>query len=400
MRNSRWFFLGIATVSQTALATIHLGIPTLIPLIQAELALNLTEVGMLVSSVNIGVVATVLWAGRAADRFGERRIIGYGTIAGGAIVLMVHFAESFVSLLPVFLLLGAPMATGTPAGSKAVAGWFPQKERATAMGIRQTGVPLGGTIAALVLPSLGLAFGWQYALSAIGLVAIATGVSVLVLYREPEHLPAARGSARIGSVRAIMQRKDLWAVTFYAAIMAGSQWCYLSYIELYLTEDILLSLILAATLLAVGQICGAAGRIVFGLVSDRLFLGRRRPVMILLGFAAIAMAVMMAFLLPDTPAWVVFVVVSLLGLGTMSWQGLYLTLIAEIAGTRMAGVAIGMTNTVTFFGIVVLPPVFGFIADQTESYRMAWFAMATIMVLPLVVLATIRESKQTGESPG
>jgi ACS family hexuronate transporter-like MFS transporter len=394
IRKSRWFYLGIATVSQTALATIHLGIPALIPLIQAELTLNLTEVGMLVSAVNIGVVVTVLSAGRAADRFGERVIIGYGTIAGGAIVMMVHIAGSFAALLPVFLLLGVPMATGTPAGSKAVAGWFPQKERGTAMGIRQTGIPVGGAIAALVLPSLGLAFGWRFALSAIGFVTIATGVSVLLLYKEPERFPVSRDSARVGSVRDIMWRKDIWAVTFYAAIMAGGQWCYLSYIELYLTEDISLSLILAASLLAVGQISGALGRIVFGLVSDRLFLGRRKPVMMLLGIVGIAMTVLMAFLLPDTPIWVVFVVVCLLGLGTMSWQGLYLTLVSEIAGTRMAGVAIGMTNTVTFFGIVVLPPIFGFIADRTESYQMAWFAMAMIILLPLVFLSTVRESKE------
>jgi len=391
IRYSRWFYLGIATVSQTALATIHLGIPTLIPLIQAELALNLTEVGILVSIVNIGVVLSVLWAGRAADRFGERVIIGYGTVAGGAIVMMVHVAESFVTLLPVFLLLGVPMATGTPAGSKAVAGWFPHRERGTAMGIRQTGIPVGGTIAALVLPSLGLAFGWRFALSSVGVVTIATGIAVLVLYKEPEQPPVARGTDRIFGVRDMIRHKDIWAVTFYAAIMAGSQWCYLSYIELYLTEDIFLSLILAATLLAAGQICGAVGRIVFGLVSDRLFLGRRKPVLMLLGFLGIAMAVLMAFLLPDTPVWVVFVTVSFLGLGTMSWQGLYLTLISEIVGTRMAGVAIGMTNTVTFFGIVVLPPIFGFIADRTESYQMAWLALAIAIALPLFLVARIRE---------
>ena len=392
LRDSRWFYLGIATLSQTALATIHLGIPTLIPLIQAELALNLTEVGMLVSSVNIGVVATVLWAGRAADRFGERLVIGYGTIAGGTMVLMVNFSESFVSLLPVFFLIGAPMATGTPAGSKAVAGWFPQKERGTAMGIRQTGVPVGGTIAALVLPSLGLAFGWRFALSATGLVTIAMGISVLLLYKQPEHLSVSRGSALIGGARDIIRRKDIWAVTLYAAIMAGCQWCYLSYIELYLTEDILLSLILAATLLAAGQISGAVGRIVFGLVSDRLFLGRRKPVMILLGIVGIAMAILMAFLRPETPAWFIFVVVCFLGLGTMSWQGLYLTLVSEIVGSRMAGVAVGMTNTVTFFGIVVLPPVFGFIADRSESYQMAWLALAAVIVLPLVLLSRVKES--------
>ena len=52
----------------------------------------------------------------------------------------------------------------------------------------------------------------------------------------------------------------------------------------------------------------------------------------------------------------VAVVVSLLGLGTMSWQGLYLALVSKIVGPGVAGVAIGMTNTVAFAGVVILPP--------------------------------------------
>ena len=387
----RWFYLAIATLAQTALATIHMGIPTVVPLIQEELGLSLTEVGILISMVNVGVVAAVLAAGKAADRYGERRIIGYGTASCGVLVLAVHLTDGFLGLLVVFLLLGVPVATGTPAGSKAVAGWFPDRERGTAMGIRQTGIPVGGTIGALALPALGLAFGWRWALSLVGVVTIVTGVLVLLCYREPDRPRVAGAAAPAGGLKEIVHRTDIWAVTIYAAVLAGCQWCYVSYIELYLTEDMFYRLVFAAQLLAVGQIFAGAGRIGFGIVSDRLFFGRRVPVLVMLGVLGAGAGLATAFLSPGMPAWLVAVVVSLLGLGTMSWQGLYLALVSKIVGPGVAGVAIGMTNTVVFVGVVVLPPIFGFIADQTQSYEMAWTAMAVAIALPLPFLWNVRE---------
>ena len=383
-KSDRWFYLGIATLSQVILATIHLGIPAILPLIQTEFRLSLTEVGVLVSLVNIGVVATAIWAGKAADRFGERPIIGYGTIAGGLIIMMVYFTSSIFSLVPVLLLLGVPFGSATPAGSKAVAGWFEQRERGTAMSIRQTGVPVGGTIAALVLPSLGLAYGWRFALSSVGVLAIGVGIAVLKFYKEPAHQPVHQDAGTIGGIKDIVRRKDIWVVTLYAAILGGSQWCYLSYIELYLTEDINFPLVLAAALLAGGQMLGAIGRIVSGLFSDRFFLGERKPVLVMLGLLAIVLALVTVFLSPGTPRWTVAVIVAFLGFATMSWQGLYLALISEIVGARMAGQAIGLTNTVVFFGIVCLPPVFGTIADYTASYQMAWGWLALVIAVPLI----------------
>ena len=387
----RWFFLFIATLSQTAMSTIHMGIPTIVPLIQVELGLNLTEVGILVSMINVGVVAAVLGMGKAADRYGERRIIGYGTAACGLLVLTVHVAGSFVALLVVFLLLGIPVATSTPAGSKAVAGWFPDRERGMAMGVRQTGIPAGGTIGALTLPAMGLILGWRWALSLVGVVTIAAGLLVLVCYKEPAQPHAVSSAAPAGGLKDIVRRSEIWAAAFYAAVLAGCQWCYISYIELFLTENIFYPLVFAAHLLAVGQACGGTGRIVFGITSDRLFLGRRVPALVMLGVLGTAAGVATALLSPGMPAWLVAVVVSLLGLGTMSWQGLYLALVARIAGTGVAGVAIGLTNTVAFVGVVLLPPIFGAIADYTHSYETAWIAMAVAIALPLPFLWRVRE---------
>lgn len=378
-------------MSQTAMSTIHMGIPTLVPLIQEEFGLNLTEVGVLVSMINVGVVAAVLGMGKAADRYGERRVIGYGTAACGLLVLTVHLAGGFAGLLVVFLLLGVPVATSTPAGSKAVAGWFPDRERGTAMGVRQTGIPLGGTIGALTLPAMGLAVGWRWALSLVGVVTIAAGAMVLVVYKEPDRPRPAGGPGSVTGLRDIVRRGDIRAAAFYAAVLSGCQWCYISYIELYLTEDILFPLVFAAQLLAVGQFFGGSGRIIFGIVSDRIFFGRRAPVLVMLAVVGTCAGIATAFLSQGMPAWSVAVVVTFLGLGTMSWQGLYLALVSQIVGPGVAGAAIGMTNTVAFVGVVVLPPIFGFIADYTHSYQIAWIAMAIAIALPLPFLWKIRE---------
>ena len=387
----RWFYLAIATLSQTALATVHMGIPILVPLIQKEFGLNLTEVGILVSMINVGVVAAVLAAGKAADRYGERRIIGYGNASCGVLVLAVHLTDGFLGLLVVFLLLGIPVATGTPAGTKAVAGWFPDRERGTAMGIRQTGIPVGGTIAALTLPSLSLVYGWRLALSLVGAATVATGILVLLCYKEPERPRVAAGTAPSVGLRELVRRGDVWAGAFYAAVLSGCQWCYISYIELYLTHDVLFSLVFAAALLAVGQACGGVGRIGFGVVSDRVFYGRRVPVLVMLALLGAAAGIATAFVSPGMPPWLVAAVVSLLGLGTMSWQGLYLALVSKIVGPGVAGVAIGMTNTVAFAGVVMLPPIFGLIADQTQSYEVAWVTMAIAIALPIPFLLRVRE---------
>ena len=387
----RWFYLFIATLSQTAMSTIHMGLPTVVPLIQAELGLNLTEVGVLVSMINVGVVAAVLGMGKAADRYGERRIIGYGTAACGLLVLTVHFAGSFIALLVVFLLLGVPVATSTPAGSKAVAGWFPDRERGMAMGVRQTGIPAGGTIGALTLPAMGLVFGWRWALSLVGVVTIAAGLLVLVCYKEPARPPGgerrrSRGRAEghcpaLGDLGRRVLRRG-----------AGRVPVVLHQLHRALPDrEHVLPAGVRRPPAGGGQACGGTGRIVFGIASDRLFFGRRVPVLVMLGVLGTVAGVATALLSPGLPPWLVAVVVSLLGFGTMSWQGLYLALVAKIAGTRVAGVAIGLTNTVAFVGVVLLPPVFGAIADYTHSYQTAWIAMAVAIALPLPFLWRVRE---------
>ncbi len=373
------------------MSLIHLGIPALVPFIQHELRLSRTEVGFISSVLNGGVACAAIAAGKAADRIGERLIMAYGAIGIGLFAIGLNWTANYGALLFVLLLIGLAAATSTPAGSKAVVGWFSGTERATAMGIRQTGIPLGGAIAALSLPSLALGFGWRLALTCAGVIAIAMGFAALRLYEEPSGANLLGSKKAMAGIKDLLRMREIWAVLLYVFTLSGAQWCYLTYIELYLTQTLQFPIRAAAALLAIGQIFGTGGRIGWGVVSDRLMGGRRKPGLLLVGFLATLMTLGVSLFSANTPFVLVAALVALFGLTIMGWNGLYLALISELVGTRVAGLSIGLSNTGAFLGIVVLPPLFGFLVDHTGSYRLAWMALAAMVLIALSALPSIHE---------
>jgi ACS family hexuronate transporter-like MFS transporter len=389
----RWFVLGIVTLAQVGVALIHLGVPALIPFIQQDLKLSRTEVGLISSVLNGAVVMFAIAAGKGVDYFGERWVIAAGAMLSGVVMIAMPWVVSFAAFLAVLIFIGFATASCTPAGTKAVTAWFPARERGTAMSVRQTSVPLGGTLSALMLPSLALLYGWRNALCAAGLVALAIGVAVLALYRGPlegSQRPAVGPRANLIH---LLRRKDIRAGLVYPFVLSGGQWCYLTYIELYLTEVVGLSIARAATLLALGQVSGTFARVFWGVLSDRLFYGRRKPVLFWVGILAFVSTAATGLFSAQTPWWFIWATIALLGATVMGWNGIYLTLASESAGLNVAGLAVGLSSTFAFLGIVVFPPIFGYLVDAGFSYRFAWAALAAITLIPVILLQWVHEDR-------
>lgn len=389
----RWFFLGLATLSQVSVAVIRMGIPALMPFIKNELNLSHIKVGLITSVLNGGAAAAGIPGGMAADRWGERMVIGYGTIASGIVIIGINGVSSFPTLLLLLLLTGFATTTSVPAGGRAVAGWFQEKDRGTAMGVRQMGIPLGGAISAFALPSLAVSFDWRFALALSGVIAIGIGFIALRLYEEPPTSVHGRMSSQAVGLKSLLTQNNMYPVLLYAIIFSVAQWSYLTYLMLYLTETLLLPITLAANLLALGQMCGAGGRIGWGLLSDRLFGGKRKPALFLIGVFAILVTVWTSFFSPQTPFWQLSIAVAFMGLTLQGWNGLTHTLASEVAGTQMAGRAVGLINTIGFLGVIFVTPVFGLLVDWGGSYRLAWLALACLVLVALSGLSLLREKR-------
>ncbi len=257
------------------------------------------------------------------------------------------------------------------------------------MGVRQTGIPIGGALAALILPSVAMAADWRTALSLAGAVAVVLGAAFAFLYREPPSESLYTSAQESSGLFGLLRRKEVGALTLFSFTFGGAQWCFLTYISLYLTDTLGASVLLAGTVLGVAQMAGAGGRIIWGMVSDRVFHGTRVPVLLVISLVAILATVAMALSSAQTPFVVVAGLAAMLGFTLQGWNGLPHVLGPELAGPRAAGLAVGLINSAGFVGVIVFPPIFGFLVDATGSYRAAWMALIVLAVAGISVLPVV-----------
>lgn len=392
----RFVVLALIMGVQTATNLGALGLPSLAPLIRADLGLTRQEAGSFISAFYVGGVLTSLPAGWLADRVGVRWTLlgGQALVAAGFLAMVV--APGYPGLLAAVLLAGVAFGAVNPSSMKGVLVWFPARSRATAVGLKQAGFPLGGALGALLLPSLAGVLGWRGALGVaaglIGLSAAAAGLG----YREPpagEPVPgtAAASRPRIG---AVLRSRPIWLVSLATLLFAAVQVSWISYLPLYLGEVAGLSAVAAGAVLAQAQVGGTVGRVAFGMLSDRLFGGRRLVVLVLAGAATAGLCLATAGLGAGTPPAVLALVAIAFGLTGIGWNGVHHTLLAELAGRESAATAVGLCLAVSSVGVMVGAPLFGLAADRLRAYDWGWYGLAAAMLLALGLLAGVREPRR------
>ena len=140
----------------------------LAPLLMAQFAINRGEVGLVQTALYLSATWSALVGGRLADRVGERSVLIVSGLVTGGGAIAAAFAGPFWGFLAAAFVFGLGTGVQNPAGSAAVMRWFPPRRRGFAMGIRQTGVPVGGVLAATVWPWVATAWGWRATLRAGG----------------------------------------------------------------------------------------------------------------------------------------------------------------------------------------------------------------------------------------
>ncbi|MEM5626356.1 MFS transporter [Bacillus wiedmannii] len=147
----KWLIVLVATLSQTAATFVTYGMGPIATFYQIEWNLTPLQTGFIVSAVNIGPMCSMLVFGYLMDKKGEKQIIGWGTILLGVSALTLVFVNNYMVLLLLLLWVGIWYGSAQTGGSTAIVKWFPNKHRGLALGIRQTGIPLGGALASVIL---------------------------------------------------------------------------------------------------------------------------------------------------------------------------------------------------------------------------------------------------------
>jgi len=405
LQTYRWIILAVLTVTQTGSSIAALSFGPLAPFLQETFNINRTQVGLCTSSLYLGSILVGIPSGRLADLIGVRRMLLIGPALMALFFLVISRLASYQVLW--LMALGAGMGYGVinPSTAKAIVCWFTARGRATALGIKQSGVTAGAAIAAILLPALALSFTMRTAIAVVGIVvlilaflcyAVNRDFPKLISPEEAKQEEAKQEETKQKENRGIRQvifNRNIILMSLANVFWSAIQLTVSTYLVLYLKEKLLLSVVLAGTYLAVAQTCAGVGRVVWGIISDHLFGGRRKIVLLIIGIITTLLTLAMAGLTANTPAWIPLVTVALLGFSVIGRHGVSMTFVAELAGKELAGTATGVHVTIAYMGIIMGPPIFGHIVDTTGSYSLAWFIFGIFSALATGILHLVRTQR-------
>src|SRR5579864_1903379 len=162
---------------------------------------------------------------KLVDRLGTRRGFSLAVLFWSLSAMAHAAAGSVMQFAVARFSLGIGEAGSFPSSIKAVAEWFPKKERAVATGIFNSGTNIGAIVTPLVVPWLTLRFGWRMAFIATGALGMLWIIAWLSLYRRPEESPLVsegelaliQSDPETGTVTAVPWRtmlrlRQAWAV--------------------------------------------------------------------------------------------------------------------------------------------------------------------------------------------
>ena len=396
----RWRMLALMTGSQVGGAIVQQGLGSLAPVLLATFALSKTQLGTVFTALAIGSALFTTLAGVIVDRYGERVVTLWGGVLLGLTLLAASAVASYPWLLGCMFLFGISYAAQTPAGGRAVLAWF-DRDRAFAMSIRQTGVPLGGAIGGLLLPFLALKYDYRVALAVGGILGAAAAIVAARFYRDPAHkVKSARGLADVvrGMMRLVRSPRMI-LFTLACMVLVSGQTIMNAFFALTAIADVHVSAAVAAGAFAFAQICAVAGRVIWGRLSDTLYRGDRALPLATIAAILAACAWTIAHLTPGAVVEL-FVVGGLLGFSASSWNGVMATAMAEIGGPEYAGSVLGVALTFIFGASAAAPLLFGSLADA-NTLNAAWTALAiaaSLGILPALGAAVLarREAALAG----
>src|SRR6058998_1737222 len=298
---SRWAILVLITLAHALGALAVLSVAPLSPFLLDALRLSRVQVGLLLPAVYLGGVLMALPAGWLTDRLGVRLALGLGQLLVGVMITLAALSPNLAWLLTLLVLGGFGFSALNPATGKAVVEWFPPRARGMAMGVKQTGLTLGGLAAALVLPPIALAWSWRHALAAAGTLSLVSAVLVAVLYRRSPivSITPLVDRPRLEELGAFLRRPPVLVVFGCGLALSIAQSSLLAYLVLYIKETFAVSVVTAAQFLALAQVGGTLSRVAWGVTSDRSFGGRRRPGVVVsaaiggVAYAALALGAML-----------------------------------------------------------------------------------------------------------
>ncbi|MFD6441802.1 MFS transporter [Peribacillus sp. NPDC060186] len=384
----KWLIVIVATLSQTAATFVTYGMGPIATFYQIEWDLTPLQTGFIVSTVNIGPMFSMLVFGYLMDKKGEKQIIGWGTILLGLSALTLVLVNNYIVLLSLLLLVGIWYGSAQTGGSTAIVKWFPNKHRGLALGIRQTGIPIGGALASVILSYTYNHFNLSATHVVQGVVAIIGGLLFLLSYSEPERSRATESTSVSfkEKMNAIKNNKELYPMYIVGVVMMSLQMIIIAHFMSYLHQEGSYTLTEAGKYLSLVLIGGMIGRVVIAWMSDQFFEYNRERLLLIVMVVTVIFTVMLPLIIQIENKKFMLPFCFLLGFVAIGWYSIFITCVTEQSDLRYVGLTVSSALTLNQLFIVIAPTLFGLIVNILDSYQLALYIVGIVVALGAINL--------------
>lgn len=378
------------------------------PALRHEFGLSTVQEGLLLSAFGWTYAIMQIPGGWLVDRVAPRLLYALALILWSAATFFMGLSTSFVLLIVLRLAVGALEAPAYPINNRVVTAWFPERERATAIGFYTSGQFVGLAFLTPVLAWLQHHYGWHMVFISTGLLGIVWGVVWYLVYREPRNFKGANQAeldliAQGGGVldldqqarkvkqpfswadlRLVMSQRKLWGVYLGQFCLTSTLWFFLTWFPTYLVNYRGMDFIKSGFLASVPFLAAFIGVLCSGLLSDLLVrrgasLGLARKLPIILGL--LISTAMIGANFTDSTGWVIFFLAVAFfgnGLASITWS-----LVSALAPTRLLGLTGGVFNFIGNLSSICTPIMIGFLVSADN------FAPAIVYVSALALLGAL-----------
>jgi fucose permease len=387
--------LGVSASATAASTFSTLGLGALAPTLRASLHLTTAEVGLIPGLVSLGALTASIPAGHVTDRIGAGRSLTLALLGVAAGVIIALLAPGRWVFLGGAFVTGLGYGAVNPATNVLSTALVPRRRRALFLSVKQTGVTVGGLAAGLALPRLAQWLGWRSALTlpiAVLLCGVlmglwAAGREAAGWFDSTRGAPAGRPASTSLSLPRIAP------TALFGFVMSGVQFSLAGYLTVYLVDTHGFSTTAAGTALSVAFASACFGRIAWGWLSDRWFASHAATLALIAAASAAAIAAM-ASGIGGLSLWLIVVMI---GLSSIAWNGVYMALITEPATRDGLGRATGRGLTAIYAGSALVPPLLGAVKDATGSWPAAWgVAIGAVLLAGAILAGTSRRLVPVG----
>ncbi|MCC9137236.1 MFS transporter [Pontibacter silvestris] len=383
--NYRWVIVALLFFATTINYLDRQVIGLLKPTLEQQFNWTEQDYSRIVMAFSASYALGLLFFGRLVDRIGTK--LGYTiSVVIWSVSAMFHaVAKSTFGFGVARSALGLSEAGNFPAAIKAVAEWFPKRERALATGIFNSGANIGAVVAPVMVPAILGAYGWEEAFIITGAIGFVWLIFWWLLYEVPSRhkrltaaeydfihsdseqaVVEAKGSVSWGKLLGIRQT---WTFIFGKMLTDPIWWFFLFWLPSYFSSTFSIDLSKPSLHLAVVYTATTVGSIGGGYLSSYfikkgwpIFKARKTAMFI---FALCVTPIMAARYATDV--WVAVALISLAAAAHQAWSANIFTTASDMFPKRAVSSVVGIGGMAGSLGGFLFPWLVGNILDSYKS---------------------------------